>query len=87
MFKDYHPKYPFDLVPRGDAYGQYKNGHGEEMKVNDPYRALEKTQDPATIKWVDAELDLLSGMIGEKSGRNKGFDKKWEKANKKFDYR
>ena len=41
MFKDYHPKYPFDLAPRGVAYDRYKNSHGEEVKVNDPYRALE----------------------------------------------
>ena len=48
-------EYPLELAPRGDTVDIYMDNDGEtETKVEDPYRSLEDTQSPSTIKWVNA---------------------------------
>lgn len=68
------------MAPRGKAFDEYETKDGEKLKVEDPYRAMEKTRDPNVLKWVDAEVDELARMMQ----RNKGFKKKWQKANQKY---
>ena len=49
---------------------EYTDDEGEVIKVADPYRSFEKTRSKSTLKWVDAEINILKKFLA----RNKGFD-------------
>jgi hypothetical protein len=77
QFPQFHPNYP--LAERGKAYDVYWNKEGEEIKIPDPYRALEKTQDNATLEWANKEVDLLEEYLSRNDKFKKMFEEKRDK--------
>ena len=56
---------PYPPAPRGDAVDTY---HGEP--IADPYRALEDSDDPATVAWVTAESAITEQLLATEPDRD-----------------
>lgn len=50
--------YPVAMAPRGKEFSEFVAKNGTKMKVEDPYRYMENTQNPEVKSWVDAQNKL-----------------------------
>ena len=65
-------EYPIYLAPRTDEYSEYTAANGTRMRVNDPYRYMEGTQNNQNLeKWIAAQNKLTDDFLSSCEQRNK----------------